>query len=189
MTGGQGAEGAALAVRDEDVADHDAVRAVLRAAFGQPQEAALVERLREEARPCVSLVAERAGRVCGHVLFTPVTLVAEPGAGATRTPPRLPPLLMGLAPLAVAPEHQRTGVGSALTRAGLERCVTLGAAAVVVLGHSTYYPRFGFEPASRFGLASRYDVPDEVFQALELRAGALGPYAGTVAYHRAFDEL
>lgn len=96
---------------------------------------------------------------------------------------------MGLAPMAVRPGHQGKGIGSALVRAGLQACTDLGANAVIVLGHPEYYPRFGFLPSSRFRLDSEYDVPDEVFLALELEPGALSALSGRVLYHEAFKSL
>src|SRR5437762_2911415 len=80
---------------------------------------------------------------------------------------------MGLAPMAVLPREQRRGIGSALVRAGLDRCKQSGFSAAVVLGHPAYYPRFGFTPASRFAIKSEYDVPDEAFMALEFEPGIL----------------
>jgi putative acetyltransferase len=91
--------------------------------------------------------------------------------------------------MAVAPMRQRSGIGSALVKAGLERCKELGAVAVVVLGHPEFYPKFGFSPAQRFGLRSEYDVPAEVFMVIELQAGALRGASGTVKYHAVFGEL
>jgi putative acetyltransferase len=88
--------------------------------------------------------------------------------------------------MAVLPEMQRRAIGSALVRRGLEEILAEGFDAVVVLGHPHYYPRFGFLPASRFGLRCEYDVPDEVFMALELRNGSLEHAAGMVRYHPAF---
>ena len=132
--------------------------------------------LRAEAYPSVSLVAEVEGTVAGHILFTPVTLGGQGDL-----------FLMGLAPMAVAPAHQRRGIGAALVRTWLDACRDLGVGAVVVLGHTGYYLRFGFAPAARFGLGCPYDVPEEVFMALELTPGALP--AGTVRYHAAFDVL
>ena len=95
-------------------------------------------------------------------------------------------LAMGLAPMAVRPPKQRQGVGAALVREGLVQCRALGCDAVVVLGHPRYYPRFGFLTASRWGLRCEYDVPDEVFMALELRARSLAGKAGVIRYHPAF---
>jgi putative acetyltransferase len=116
--------------------------------------------------------------VVGHILFSPVTLSSEPEVA-----------MMGLAPMAVVPTRQRHGIGAALVRTGLEACRRMGGAAVVVLGHPEYYQRFGIVPASAFGLVTEYDVPDDVFMALELRAGALRGKAGMVRYHPAFARM
>ena len=162
-------------IRDERPEDASSIRAVNLAAFETDVEADLVDALRVHATPIVSLVAEDAESVVGHILFSPVTLVESPGLS-----------LMGLAPMAVVPARQRQGIGSRLVREGLERCRRIGAAAVVVVGHATYYPRFGFVPGSRFGIGCEYDVPDDVFLACELRDGALRGITGTVRYHPAF---
>lgn len=168
----------AVLVRAEEERDRAAVRAVNAAAFGRSEEADLVAALRAQVPGAISLVADEGGAVVGHILFTPVTL----GDRADLS-------IMGLAPMAVAPERQRSGVGSALVRAGLERCRQEGYGAVVVLGHPAYYPRFGFVPASRSGIASEYDVPDEAFLLLELRPGYLAGASGTIRYHAAFGSV
>jgi putative acetyltransferase len=147
------------------------------AAFETSAEADLVDVLRQQAPPVISLVAEDGEAVVGHILFTPVTLLEHPDSR-----------IMGLAPMAVAPARQRQGIGSALVREGLDRCRQLGFDAVVVLGHPGYYPRFGFLPASRFEIACEYDVPDDVFMALELQEGGLRGKAGTIRYHPAFAD-
>lgn len=162
-------------LRPELPADRAAVRAVNEAAFGQPAEAGLVEVLHRAGAAVVALVAEVDGTVAGHILFSPVTV--EPPAGR---------LLLGLAPMAVAPPRQRSGLGSRLVREGLARCKAAGAAGVVVLGHPEYYPRFGFVPAHRLGLRCEYDVPPEAFMALELTPGGLAGVTGLVRYHPAF---
>ena len=164
-----------MQIRPEGAADIAAVRAVNRAAFETSAEADLVDALRDQAAAVVSLVAEDAGSVVGHILFSPVTLSGHAELK-----------IMGLAPMAVLPAEQRRGIGSALVRAGLDRCQALGCGAVVVLGHPGYYPRFGFMPASRFGIGCEYDVPDEVFMALELEPGILRGQSGTIRYHAAF---
>jgi len=97
--------------------------------------------------------------------------------------------LMGLAPMAVVPARQRQGIGSALVRGGLDRCRQCACDAIVVLGHPEYYPRFGFAPASAFGLTSEYDVPDEVFMVLELKQGVLRGKSGVIRYHAAFANV
>jgi putative acetyltransferase len=96
---------------------------------------------------------------------------------------------MGLAPMAVAPEHQRKGIGSALVRAGLEQCKRLGFGAVVVLGHPAYYPRFGFMSSAHFGIACEYEVPEDVFMVVELQPGFLRGASGKVKYHAAFGDV
>ena len=95
---------------------------------------------------------------------------------------------MGLAPMAVTPAHQKKGVGSALVRAGLDQCRQLGFVAAVVLGHPQYYPRFGFLPSFKFGIDSEYDVPKEVFMAMELRPDALSGKTGKVRFHSVFNN-
>jgi putative acetyltransferase len=168
-----------VTVRDEAPADVDAVRDVVTCAFEQPAEAILVDALRKAGRATISLVAERDGRVVGHVLFSPVTLAEAPHA----------PFASGLAPLAVLPEHQKHGVGSALVRAGLARCRSAGHAFVVVLGSPTYYGRFGFVDAERYRLHSEYHVPPGVFQALEIAPHGLSGMSGLVRYSEEFAGL
>lgn len=165
-------------IRDERREDAESVRAVNLAAFETAVEADLVDALRDQAAPIVSLVAEDAGTIVAHILFSPVTLM---------TGPRLP--MMGLAPMAVVPDRQRQGIGSRLVLEGLERCRRSGVAAVVVVGHAAYYPRFGFVPGSRFGIGCEYDVPDDVFLICELHQDALRGLSGTVRYHPAFAAV
>lgn len=162
-------------IRPEQPADIPGIRAVNLTAFDTSTEADLVDALREQAEPIVSLVAEDADAVVGHILFSPVTLLAHRDLR-----------IMGLAPMAVAPARQRQGIGTALVHEGLERCRRLGFGAVIVLGHAEYYPRFGFTPASHFGVSCEYDVPDEVFMVLELDQGILQGKSGTIRYHPAF---
>lgn len=164
-----------MRIRPQEPSDARAVRAVNEAAFGSAEEANLVEALRNEPDALVSLVAELDGRVVGHILFSPVTLLGHP---AIR--------LMGLGPMAVLPAHQRSGIGSALVREGLDRCRNLSCSAVVVLGHPAYYPRFGFVPARRYGIMSEYEVADEAFMLVELEPGSLEGVCGKVIYHEAF---
>jgi len=89
----------------------------------------------------------------------------------------------------VPPLCRRTGIGSALVRAGLDRCKQPGFGAVVVLGHSKYYPRFGFSPSTRFCIGCEYEVPEAVFMVLELLPGYLRGASGTIKYHAAFSNV
>ena len=168
-----------MQIRAERTGDFGDIRQVNLSAFETATEADLVDALREQARPIVSLVAEDDGAIVGHILFAPVTLSTDSDLR-----------IMGLAPMAVVPDRQRHGVGSALAEAGIAACREHGFEAVIVLGHPEYYPRFGFVPASRFGLRSEYDVPDDVFMAMELKPGALhGRGPGTISYHPAFGNV
>ncbi|MDH3728051.1 MAG: N-acetyltransferase [Myxococcales bacterium] len=167
-----------MRIRPEDPNDLAAVHAVNEAAFETSAEADLVDALRGKAQPLISLVAEVAGSIVGHILFSPVKLADQSGH-----------MLMGLGPMAVIPQHQRQGIGSALVREGLKRCTESGCEAVVVLGHPAYYPRFGFVPASRYGVSSEYDVPDDVFMIMELQPGSLRGVSGKVSYDEAFSGV
>jgi putative acetyltransferase len=164
-----------MLIRAEREDDRAAVHAVNVSAFDTPFEANLVDALREQAQPVVSLVAEDHGAIVGHIMFSPVSLSGHPGVE-----------MMGLAPMAVALAQQRRGIGSALVRAGLDQCRQRGVIAVVVLGHPAYYPRFGFSPSTRFGMTSEYEVPEDVFMVTELQPAGLTGKTGTVKYHPAF---
>jgi putative acetyltransferase len=165
-------------IRAERPTDRPHIHRTNEAAFGSPAEATLVDVLREEVPDVISLVAEDDGEVVGHIMFSPVRV---DGARDIRA--------MGLAPMAVMPERQRAGIGSALVRAGLAACTRRGVEAVFVVGHPPYYPRFGFTRASTFGIACEFEVPDDAFMAIELISGALREIAGTVYFHDAFRNV
>ena len=169
-----------ITIRPETADDYAAIREVNLLAFGREVEARLVEALRQlpEFIPELSLVAVEAGRVVGHILFSPMVIETKEGAVPALT----------LAPLAVRPEFQNQGIGSELVRDGLERCRRLGHEIVVVVGHPEYYPRFGFSPARARGLEAPFPVPDEAFLALELVPGALDGVAGTVKFPPPFSD-
>jgi putative acetyltransferase len=161
--------------RSEDIASiHD----VNERAFGRAGEADLVDVLRQQATPFVSLVADDDGLIVGHISFSPVTIEHADRSMIS---------IVGLAPMAVAPERQNQGIGSQLVRFGLDECRRAGFGAVVVLGHPEYYPRFGFRSASSVGLRSEYDVPDPVFMVLELTPGL--DLGGVARYHAAFASV
>lgn len=168
-----------LVIRLETPEDSAAIRSVNEEAFGSSVEADLVEKLRSRQKYTLSLVAIDGDKVIGHVLFSPVTI----GSGNTSF------RALGLGPMAILPSYQKKGAGSQLVRAGLQECRRLSYEIVVVLGHAAYYPRFGFIPASTYGIKCEYDVPDEVFMALELRKGALSGRSGVVKYQPEFNEV
>lgn len=163
-------------IRVEQPEDIPAIRAVNLAAFPTTFEANLVDRLRQMAQPTISQVAIVDEAIVGHIFFSPVHVSERDDLK-----------VMGLAPMAVLPAYQRQGLGSALIHSGLAGCQALGYGAVVVLGHPSYYPRFGFIPTDRAGLRCIYDVPVEAFMMLELQPGYLQDVRGIVTYHPAFD--
>jgi len=168
-----------ISIRPETPAHFAAVRERDELAFGQPAEAGLVDALRAVAHPRVSLVAIQDGPVVGHILFGPVTIEGPQGVS----------IAMGLAPMAVRPERQNAGSGSALVREGLAACAALDENVLVVLGHPHYYPRFGFVPVATKGLSCEYPVPDDVFMVAELVPGALRGRTGLVKYHPEFASV
>ena len=159
-------------IRAESKDDYAGVRRVNEMAFGRANEAGLVEALRPAANPQISLVAVLDDQIVGHIFFSPVSVESRDSAFAA----------FGLAPMAVLPEYQRRGIGARLIREGLEACQRLGHALVFVVGHSEYYPRFGFKPARQFGFNCEFDVPDEVFMVAELTPGAANGRSGMVRY-------
>jgi len=160
-------------VRAEDDADFGAIRTVNREAFGTSAEADLVDALRANGDAALSLVAEDDAGVVGHILFShlPIRTSARDLAA------------VALAPMSVLPRWQHRGVGSALVRTGLDRCRDAGLEAVVVLGHATYYPRFGFSARLAEPLQAPFSGP--AFMALDLVPGVLHA-GGIVRYPAAF---
>ena len=172
----------AIEIRAERPQDVDSIRDLVRTAFGRGFEALIVDRLRASADflPGLSLVAAQNDSIIGHVMITAQSIVADDGAA---TPSTI------LAPLAVAPVYHGKGIGQALTRAALNATRSAGHGSVILLGLPTYYPRFGFRPASTGGIRCMTSVPDDVFTAIELVPGALSDARGTVTLSPAFDEL
>jgi putative acetyltransferase len=166
-----------MTIRPERSDDVARVREINTLAFGQAAEAILVDKLRAHCSEALSLIAED-DVVVGHILFTPVVIenAGHPLVG------------MGLAPMAVHPDRQRNGIGSELVRRGLDILRERKCPFVVVVGHPQYYPRFGFEPASRRGLASQWGIPDEAFMVLVLDETAMAGASGVARYRAEFDD-
>jgi putative acetyltransferase len=160
-------------IRDVTPRDHAAIRAVIQHAFGQAEEADLVEQLRVDGDVVVELVEEGDGALRGHILYS--RLPIEHGRETMQA--------AALAPVSVLPAFQRAGIGKALTQAGNARCAALGLSAIVVLGHPDYYPRFGFSARAAESLEAPFSGP--AFMALELQPGALRA-GGRVRYAKAF---
>ena len=169
-----------LVIRNEDPNDIPAIHRLNVAAFKGEGEANLVDRLRTRGAGLLSLVAEEDGRVVGHIYFSPMTITAEDG--------RVFPAV-GLAPLAVLPAFQNQGIGSQLVRAGLDGRCRMGHRLVIVLGHASYYPRFGFKPSLPCGIHWERPVDEAHFMVAELQPGALAGVQGVARYQPEFEGV
>lgn len=166
-----------LTFAEEAVADEPVIHKLNTEAFGQPDEAQLVRSLRENGGLVFSAVAKLREEVVAHLAYSPIMI-----GGLASEPPSL-----ALAPVAVAPPHQRQGYGSALIRWSLDELRNRRCPAVIVLGEPAFYSRCGFQPAAHWNIFCPFDVPAEYFMALDLRDGALE--GGVVVYRPEFAAL
>ncbi|WP_375505552.1 GNAT family N-acetyltransferase [uncultured Nostoc sp.] len=166
-------------IRCETLPDYTVIAEVNTLAFGQENEAKLVDEIRGSDRyiPELSLVAEVENVIVGHILFSYIDLVGEETLQ-----------LLGLAPLAVHPQFQRQGIGNALIKAGLEIAEVKKEAIVIVLGHPHFYTRFGFQSSVVYEIESPFPVPEDVFMVKPLQSYQKR-YKGKVVYPPAFHEV
>ena len=174
-----------VSFRVEQVKDYEVVEQLIEAAFKEEKysdqnEHILVAKLRRSPSfiPELSIIAELDGEIVGHILLTKINIKNESASFAS----------LALAPVSVLPIHQRKGIGGQLIRKAHEEATQLGYQSVVLLGHAQYYPRFGYQKASQFGIRLPFDVPDENCMAIELVKGALNEVSGVVEYDPAFYE-
>lgn len=175
-----------IIIRPEQTAEYNMTEEVIKKAFlheeySDKKEHLLVKRIRKSDAfiPELSLVAlHQEQQVIGHILLSKIKI-----ADGDQTV-----VSLALAPVSVAPEYQKQGIGSQLIHNALETAKDLGFGSVIVLGHKEYYPRFGFKPASLWNIRAPFEVPDEVFMALELTENALSNVQGVVQYSKAFSE-
>jgi len=168
-----------MIIRQETRDDIDAIHALHELAFGHPLEANIVDKLRDYSEGLCSLVAVENGKVVGHILFSPAEIEGPHGIIKG----------MGLAPMAVLPDMQRMGIGTQLINTGVEELRKLQCPFIIVLGHHTYYPRFGFERASRYGIRCQWEgIPDAAFMILWLDRSRAGHVSGLARYREEFNE-
>ncbi|WP_413200272.1 GNAT family N-acetyltransferase [Nostoc piscinale] len=168
-----------LNIRCETVLDYPAIAGVNRLAFGQENEANLIDKIRFSDRyiPELSLIAEINNVIVGHILFSYIDIV---NTGTLQ--------VIGLAPLAVHPQFQRQGIGTALVEAGLKIADERGEVLVIVLGHPHFYNRFGFQPSVIYQIESPFPVPDDVFMVKPLK-NYQPKYTGKVVYPATFADV
>ena len=162
-------------IRDERPSDIASIRRVNARAFGRDQEANIVDALRANGAVLLSVIAVAADDVVGHVMYSPVTIGPVTGAG--------------LGPMAVVPERQRQGIGSDLVTTSLHRLRNAACPFVVVVGHPAFYPRFGFRPASAYGVSCEWPVPDEAFMVNILDALHVPALKGLARYRPEFSTV
>jgi len=168
-----------MIIRRETRDDITDVHALHELAFGQPLEANIVDNLRNNCEGLLSLVAIEQGNVVGHILFSPAEIEGPHGIIKG----------MGLAPMAVVPDMQRRGIGTQLIHKGREELRKLQCPFIIVLGHPNYYPRFGFERASLYGIRCQWEgIPDEAFMILWLDKSKAGQVSGLATYRKEFNE-
>jgi len=168
----------AIQVRQEKPEDIRAIDVVHLSAFEGDDEVGLIDSLRASSGfiSDLSLVAEFNGRIVGHVLLTKVRLLkGKQGED-----------ILALAPMAVVPSQSHRGIGSELVQAAIKQAKDLGHKAIVVVGHPEFYQRFGFEPASKWGLETNLAVSNELVTGMELDSGCLDG-GGNIIYPSLFD--
>ena len=165
-----------MEIHEERPGDLDAIRDVNRRAFEQDQEGNLVDALRANGAALLSLVATLDGRVVGHIMYSPI-VVDDRVTGAA------------LGPMAVLPEFQRQGIGGKLIEAGNRKLREDGRPFIIVVGHAEYYPRFGFKPASTYGVSCEWPLPDNVFMLLVLDSAKMNGVSGPAKYLHKFSTV
>lgn len=168
-----------LTIRPETPDDIVVIHHINERAFGQTNEANLVDDLRKDGMNVLSLVAQKNDGVIGHILFCRIQI---------KTPKKNIDAV-SLSPLAVLPEFQGQGIGSQLIQDGLAQLREQGETVVTVLGHPGYYSRHGFRPAAEYKIDCPYEVPPEAWMLMELKPKALAKQSGIVVYPSAFSKL
>lgn len=170
-----------IIIRQEKKDDFNEVFEINHIAFRQDGEAKLVDALRNNAKvfvPELSIVAVDNNKIVGHILFTKINIKDDIGNLNES---------LALAPMAVRPEFQKKGIGGQLINVGLNKARELNFKSVIVLGHEHYYPKFGFKPADNWNIKAPYDVPSNVFMAIELVSDGLKNISGKVVYPKEFE--
>ena len=174
-----------LSIRQEEKHDYAVVRELIKSAFetmdfSDHKEQDLVQRLRKSSAfiPAFSLVAEQDDIIVGHILLTKIRIVSNRETSET----------LALAPVSVLPTFQGLGIGGELIKKAHSVAAQLGYKLIALLGHSDYYPRFGYVRASKYGIQFPFDAPDENCMMIELVERGLAGVSGTLQYPKEFFE-
>ena len=172
-------------IRQENQTDFPLVFNLIKASFENEihtdhQEQYLVERLRKSVDfiPELSLVAENQGNIVGYILLSKIKILSQINN---------PKGSLALAPVAVLPQYQNQGIGGRLIATAHEKAKNLGFDSVIVLGHESFYPKFGYVTAENFNIKSPFDVPSKNFMAIELVHESLKSVEGIVEYPKEFS--
>jgi putative acetyltransferase len=170
-----------ISIRPEHQTDIDEIYELNKLVFGQENEARLVDHVRQGPNfiPQLSLVAFSDDNLIGYILFSQITVTNGDFRHHS----------LGITSMVVHPDFQKRGVGAKLITFGLQQATTLGYTDVLVLGHEYYFPKFGFLPAARWNIRPPFDVPTEVFMALELIPNALSNVSGIVEFPIEFSVI
>ncbi len=173
-------------IRKEEEKDRQNVFNVVEEAFKKEpysdhREQFLVERLRKSHAfvPELSLVAEINNKIVGYILLTKIKII---NSFSEVTPS------LAMAPVAVLPHYQGKGIGGLLIQKAHQKAKELEFGSIILLGHVTYYPRFGYELTNKYGIKLPFDVPDHNCMVIELTEKALHKVKGTVEYPPEFYE-
>lgn len=168
-----------IIIREESKNDLIAIKQINDKAFGQPEEGKVIDKLRESDSQVLSLVAEIDNNIVGHIFYSTAVLKGnnERIAG------------MGLAPMAVLPEYQNQGIGKLLINESLNIIKKKPVPFIIVLGHEDYYPKFGFEVASKYNIKCQWDgVPNEAFMIMILDKEKMSNVHGVAKYRDEWNE-
>ncbi|WP_274308492.1 GNAT family N-acetyltransferase [Solibacillus daqui] len=173
-----------IIIRQERIEEYNKTEDVIMNAFlneeySDQKEHLLVSRIRKSDAfiPELSLVAvDQNNEIIGHILLSKITIVNDDNIANS----------LALAPVCVSPAHQKKGIGSKLINDALKLAKVLGHHSVIVLGHQDYYPKFGFKQANLWNIRAPFEVPAEIFMALELSENSLENVQGVVQYSKPF---
>lgn len=160
-----------MILRKEEKKDFDEIRNINNICFNGDYESRLIENLRQGSNFILSLVAKDNGKIVGHIMYSRIKI------GDINS--------VALAPMCVIPEYQKKGIGTDLIKESFKYLKEINEKNIVVLGHTDFYKRLGFEKSANYGVKCPFDVPEDIFMVFELEKGSLTE--GIVEYGEEFS--